>query len=139
MHTVLITDTEDGRGARGRSMQANTDTHKQTFTHTGKEGWGEQERDRMGLMIMLQEGWRPSLPIRLGLMLSLSLLSATEWDPFPQEAPVPGASRQAVLVPTLLWLYGIMIAVYVIYQRYCADRSATLTQHDINNTCYIKM
>lgn len=93
----------------------------------------------MGLMIMLQEGWRPSLPIRLGLMLSLSLLSATEWDPFPQEAPVPGASRQAILVPTLLGLYGIMIAVYVIYQRYCADRSATLTQHDINNTFYIKI
>lgn len=88
----------------------------------------------MCLMIMLQEGWKPSLPIRLGLMLSLSLLSAAERDPFPQEAPVPGASRQAVLVPALLGLYGIIIAVYVIYQRYCADRSATLTQHDINNT-----
>lgn len=67
-------------------------------------------------------------------MLSLSLLPAAKRDPFPQEAPVPGASRQAVLVPALLWLYGIIIAVYVIYQRYCADRSATLTQHSVNNT-----
>lgn len=63
------------------------------------------------------------LPIRLGLMLSLSLLPAGERHSLPQQAPVPGSPGQPVLITTLLGLYGIVTAVYIIYQRYSAYRS----------------
>lgn len=95
---------------------------------TGRKGkHTAQERDRG---FNDHAGGQPRLPIRLGLLLSLLLLSAVERNPFPQQAPVPGSSRQAVLVPSLLRLYRIIIAVYVIYQGHCANRSAKRQHHN---------
>lgn len=112
-------------------MQTNKHSHIPTqITGTGWKGrHTTQERDRG---FNDHAGCQPCLPIRLGLLLSLLFLFAVERDSLPQQAPVPGSSRQAVLVPSLLRLYRIIVAVYVIYQRHRANRSAktSTAQHN---------
>lgn len=121
MHTVLTPAMKDGGKGGGGTFHANIYTHTHNHSHT------TQERDRV---FNDHAACQQCLPIRLGLLLSLLLLLAAEWNSLPQQTPVPGSPRQAVLVPSLLGLYRIIIAVYVIYQRHCAYCSAKRQHHN---------
>lgn len=125
VHTVLTPAMEDG--GKGGSMQTYTRIHTQSQPREQKGKHTTQERDRG---FNDHAAHQLCLPIRLGLLFSLLLLLAVQRDSFPQQTPVPGSSRQAVLVPSLLRLYRIIIAVYVIYQRHCANRSAKRQHHN---------
>lgn len=130
VHTVLSSAMEGGGIEGGETIHANvhTVTHSYTITARGWKGKRTtQERDRGFNKHAVHQ---PCLPIRLSLLLSLLLLLAVKWNSFPQQTPVPGSSRQAVLVASLLRLYRIIIAVYVIYQRHCANRSAKRQHHN---------
>lgn len=131
-HRAHLSNTSNGRWRDRRgTIHANvhTFTHSDTVTATGWRGethdTGERDRGFNDHAVR-----QPCLPIRLGLLLSLLLLLAVEWNSLPQQAPVPGSPRQAVLVPSLLRLYRVIIAVYVIYQRHCASRSAKRQHHN---------
>lgn len=129
MHTVLtpaMEDGEKGRGEGGRNPCKHTHVRTQSQPHE-RRGNTTRDRDRG---FNDHAACQQCLPIRLGLLLSLLLLVAAEWNSFPQQTPVPGSSRQAVLVPSLLRLYRIIIAVYVIYQRHCANCSAKRQHHN---------
>lgn len=130
VHTFLTPAMEDGGTGGGQSMQTYTHSRIRTQSQPQDGEWGDTrhrtERDR-GFNDHAVRQLR--LPIRLGLLLSLLLLLAVERNSLPQQAPVPGSPRQAVLVPSLLRLYRVIIAVYVIYQRHCASRSAKRQHH----------
>lgn len=60
------------------------------------------------------------VPVRLGGVCSLGLLSLAKRYSLPEQAPVPRSSSQAVLVSTLLGLHTVLITIYIVYQRHCA-------------------
>lgn len=60
------------------------------------------------------------IPVRLGDIFSLGLLSLAKWYSLPEQAPVPRSSSQTVLITTLLRLHSVLITIYIIYQWYCA-------------------
>lgn len=56
-----------------------------------------------------------NVPVGLGGMFSLGLLSLAKRYSLPEQAPIPRSSSQAVLVSTLLRLHTVLITIYIVY------------------------
>lgn len=80
-------------------------------------GDGDGDINRTGMIVSMLAA--VCVPVGLGGMFSLGLLSLAKWNPLPEQTPIPCSSSQAVLISTLLGLHSVLITIYIVYQWYC--------------------
>lgn len=125
MHTGYMTRRRSRKWGTGKKRTARQSSGAQLKTHPGhdgvKEGGEMETQTEKGRVVSMAYAGLGCccLPVRLGCVFSLGLLSLAQWDSLPEEAPVPRPSSQAVLISTLLGLRSVVITVYIVYERHC--------------------
>lgn len=84
------------------------------------EGMGDGDTNRTGMSVSMLAA--VCVPVGLGGMFSLGLLSLAKRYSLPEQAPIPCSSSQSVLISTLLGLHTVLITIYIVYQWHCTYR-----------------